>query len=104
MSEKKECNDKKCPLHSGLALRGRELTGVVLSARMKNSAIIKISHDTFVPKYKRYEHRSSRIAAHNSPCVAAKEGDYVTLKECRPLSKTKAFAITKVMSHGKASS
>ncbi|UCD03455.1 MAG: 30S ribosomal protein S17, partial [Candidatus Aenigmatarchaeota archaeon] len=39
------------------------------------------------------ERRKSRIAAHNPPCINAKEDDRVTIAECRPLSKTKAFVI-----------
>jgi small subunit ribosomal protein S17 len=51
----------------------------------------------FIPKYERYERRHSRIAAYNPECISAKEGDKVKIVECRPLSKTKAFAIIEVI-------
>jgi len=45
----------------------------------------------FVPKYERYEKRTSSYAAHCPPCMEAKVGDKVRIAECRPLSKTISF-------------
>ncbi len=45
----------------------------------------------FVPKYERYEKRTSSYAAHCPPCIEAKLGDKVRIAECRPLSKTISF-------------
>jgi len=36
---------------------------------------------------------SSRITAHNPPCIGAKTGDKVKIAECRPISKTKSFVV-----------
>jgi small subunit ribosomal protein S17 len=50
----------------------------------------------YVRKYKRYEKRSSKIHAHNSPCIQAKVGDMVKIAECRPLSKSTTFVVVEV--------
>lgn len=40
--------------------------------------------------------RHKNIAAHCSPCFRVKEGDVVTVGQCRPLSKTVRFNVLKV--------
>jgi small subunit ribosomal protein S11e len=50
----------------------------------------------FVKKYNRYEKRHKNLAAHVSPCFRVKEGDYVTVGQCRPLSKTVRFNLLKI--------
>lgn len=48
----------------------------------------------------RYEKRHANISAHISPCFRAKEGDTVTLGQCRPLSKTVRFNVLRVIGQG----
>ncbi|GMP60324.1 hypothetical protein CsSME_00023233 [Camellia sinensis var. sinensis] len=48
----------------------------------------------------RYEKRHSNIPAHISPCFRVKEGDHVTIGQCRPLSKTVRFNVLKVIPAG----
>ena len=50
----------------------------------------------FVKKYNRYEKRHKNLAAHVSPCFRIKEGDLVTVGQCRPLSKTVRFNVLKI--------
>jgi len=50
----------------------------------------------YVKKYNRYEKRHKNLAAHVSPCFRIKEGDYVTVGQCRPLSKTVRFNVLKI--------
>jgi small subunit ribosomal protein S17 len=90
---KEACSDPKCPFHGSLAIRGRILDGIVISAKMDKTAIIRRNHLQYIPKYKRYERRHSHIPAHNPPCIKAKEGDRVNIAECRPISKTVSFVI-----------
>jgi len=89
----KECKDPNCPWHGKLPIRGKILEGIVVSAKAQKTAIVERRYLHYVPKYERYERRRSRIAAHNPPCINAKEGDRVRIAECRPLSKTKHFVI-----------
>ena len=94
---KKSCADIDCPFHGTLPVRGRGLDGVVISAKMDKTAVIRRDYLHYVPKFKRYERRHSHIPAHNPPCLKAKEGDKVKIAECRPLSKTVAFVIVEKM-------
>lgn len=90
---RKSCTDPDCPFHGSLSVRGRVLDGLVVSAKMDKTAIIRRDYLNYVPKFKRYERRRSHIPAHNPPCLNAKEGDKVKIAECRPISKTVSFAI-----------
>lgn len=89
------CNDKNCPFHGNLRLRGRSFVGVVTSDKMAKTATIEWTLRKYIPKYERYERRKTKIHAHNPECINAEKGDKVELKESRPLSKTKNFVIIK---------
>ncbi|MBN1432254.1 MAG: 30S ribosomal protein S17 [Methanomicrobiaceae archaeon] len=92
----KECNDVNCPFHGNLPVRGQVITGKVVSDRMQGSVVIARDYLHYVKKYKRYEKRSSKLHAHNPPCLGAKVGDTVKIAECRPISKTKTFVVVEV--------
>lgn len=80
--------DKKCPFTGEVSIRGRILTGTVVSTKMHRTLIIRREYLHFVPKYSRYEKRHKNLAAHVSPAFRVEEGDQVTVGQCRPLSKT----------------
>ena len=94
---KENCNDKNCPIHGSLSVRGRTFNGIVASSKASKSAVVEWGRLYAVPKYERYEKRKTRIMVHNPLCINAKEGDFVEIKECRPLSKTKKFVITAIL-------
>lgn len=89
----KVCEDKNCPWHGKLPIRGKIIEGTVVSSRAQKTAVVEREYFQYITKYERYERRHSRIAAYNPECIAAKEGDRVKIAECRPLSKTKAFVV-----------
>lgn len=90
---KESCNDKNCPFHGNLKVRGRSFKGTVVSDKMKGTITVKWVRKYFIPKYERFEKRYSKVKAHNPPCINAQEGDFVKIIECRPLSKTKNFVV-----------
>ena len=92
-----ECNDPRCPIHGQLKTRGRTFQGKVTSANMQKSITIEIERSFLIKKYQRYEKRYTKIKAHNPECLNAKKGDLVEIEECRPLSKTIAFVVTKII-------
>ena len=98
MMPENRCDDKNCPFHGKLAVRGRVFEGIVKSDKMEKSVTIQFDRFYFVPKYERYEKRKTKIKAHNPPCIDAKSGDHVKIIECRPLSKTKNFVVISVES------
>lgn len=88
---KEECSDKNCPFHGSLSVRGQIITGEVSSNKMQDSILVKREYRHYVPKYERYERRTSTYAAHCPPCLKIKTGDKVRIAECRPLNKTISF-------------
>ncbi len=92
---KQSCKDTKCPFHGKLSVRGRQFTGTVVSTKMRKTAVIEFDRLNFLKKYERYEKRRTKLKVHNPECINAKDGDVVSVVECRPLSKTKNFVIVK---------
>ncbi|KAF8004698.1 hypothetical protein HF325_000155 [Metschnikowia pulcherrima] len=88
--------DKKCPWVGDISIRGKIMTGTVVSTKMHRTIIIRRDYLHFVPKYNRYEKRHKNVAAHVSPAFRVQEGDVVVVGQCRPLSKTVRFNVLKV--------
>jgi small subunit ribosomal protein S11e len=91
--------DKKCPFTGLVSIRGRILTGTVVSTKMHRTLIIRREYLHFIPKYARYEKRHKNLAAHVSPAFRVEEGDQVTVGQCRPLSKTVSLPETPSPAH-----
>lgn len=68
------------------------LRGVVVSDKMKDTVVVLVSRYVKHPKYKKYMTRTKRYKAHN-PGNTKKEGDTVSIRSCRPLSKGKSFEV-----------
>ena len=90
---KKSCNDKNCPWHGHIKIRGKLITGKIVSAKAPKTVIIEKMWIKYVPKYERYMRVKKRIAAHKPECIDVKEGDEVIIGETRPISKTKHFVV-----------
>ncbi|MEM4727234.1 MAG: 30S ribosomal protein S17, partial [Candidatus Bathyarchaeia archaeon] len=65
----KVCNDRNCPFHGSLKIRGRMFEGSVVRDKMERSVIVNIDYLKYYPKYERYARMRSRIPAHNPPCI-----------------------------------
>ena len=86
--------DQNCPFHGKLRLRGQVFEGIVDRVGMDKSIIVTLENVRYMPKYERYEKRTSRIAAHLPSCIGTLDiGDNVKIMECRPLSKTVSFCV-----------
>jgi small subunit ribosomal protein S17 len=70
---KDSCEDPKCPFHGKLSVRGQMIDGVVVSNKMTNTVVVTRERFRYVPKYERYEKRTSRQNAHNPPCMIQKK-------------------------------
>lgn len=93
----KQCDDKNCPFHGRLAVRGQILEGKVVSDKMQKTIIVEKEYLRYISKYERYEKRTSRYPVHNPPCINAKVGNFVKIMECRPLAKTVSFVVIEVV-------
>ena len=77
----------------------RTVTGKVVSDKMDKSITVLVERRVKHPVYGKYLSRSTKIHAHdeNNECQA---GDVVTIKETKPFSKTKSWALVKVEQQG----
>ena len=74
----------------------RTLTGKVVSDKMDKSIVVLIERRVQHPLYGKSILRSTKLHAHDENNTA-KAGDVVTIKECRPMSKTKSWTLVEVI-------
>lgn len=74
----------------------RTLTGKVVSNKMDKSITVLIERRVKHPKYGKFVRKSSKIHAHDEANLC-REGDVVTIEECRPISRTKAWRLVEVI-------
>ena len=92
-SPSKACDDKHCPFHKGLKLRGNIFEGKITKVSSAKTAQVEFPRLHYLHKYERYEKRKTRIHVHSTPCIEIKAGDMVKIMECRPISKMKNFVV-----------
>ena len=90
---KKACDDRHCPFHGRLVVRGQVLEGSVVSTSMQRTAVVERVLLHYVSKFERYEKRRRRYVAHAPPCLNVAVGHRVRIAETRPLSKLVSFCI-----------
>lgn len=75
----------------------KELTGVVISAKMAKTVVVRVGRSFRHPMYLKTVKRSKNYLTRNE--VGAKVGQTVVIRESRPLSRRKRWVIVnKVMS------
>jgi small subunit ribosomal protein S17 len=89
------CEDPNCPFHGSLKIRGRLLSGKVVSVSPGRFAVVQRESYKYSKKYMRYLKRRSRVHAHLSPCLELRIGDVATIAECRPVAKTISFVVVR---------
>ena len=70
----------------------RVMQGVVVSDKMDKTITVKVERKVMHPLYKKFIRRSKKYAAHDEK-NAFKNGDAVSIRECRPLSKNKRWEV-----------
>ena len=75
----------------------RLVEGRVVSDKMDKSCVVLVERRVKHPLYKKYIRRSTRMHVHdeNNEC---REGDVVNIVQCRPISKTKSWRVSSVVS------
>ena len=76
----------------------RTLTGVVVSNKMQKTVTVVVERKVKHPIYGKYILRSTRYHAHTE--LAISEGSTVEIQEGRPVSKTKAWYVSRVVEAG----
>ncbi|MGH3111846.1 MAG: 30S ribosomal protein S17, partial [Gaiellaceae bacterium] len=80
--------------------RRKERRGIVVSAAMDKTIVVRVDTVKPHPMYKKIVRRSTKLHAHDEANVA-KAGDVVRLVESRPLSKTKTWRLAEVLEEAK---
>jgi small subunit ribosomal protein S17 len=78
----------------------KERRGVVISAAMDKTIVVRVDTVKPHPVYKKIVKRSSRLHVHDE-ANAAKAGDLVRVVETRPLSKTKNWRLAEILEEAK---
>ena len=79
----------------------RTLTGRVVSDKMNKTVTVLIERRVTDPLYGKIVRRSRKYHAHDEKSEC-REGDLVTIQECRPISRTKAWRVTKLVERGRS--
>lgn len=72
------------------------LTGRVLSDKMNKGVTVLVERRVKHPLYQKYVRRSTKLHAHDER-NECREGDIVTITQCRPLSKTKSWRLHEIV-------
>ena len=65
---------------------------MVVSDKMMDTVVVSVNRYVKHPKYKKYMKITKKYHAHN-PGNKAKAGEMVTIRSCKPISKTKSFEV-----------
>jgi len=74
----------------------RRLVGKVVSDKMDKTVSIAIERLVRHGVYGKYIRRTTKLKAHDET-NQCREGDTVAISECRPMSKSKAWAVVEVV-------
>lgn len=70
----------------------RILKGIVVSAKCDKTVSVKVERRVKHPLYHKFISRSKKFAAHDE-LNRFKEGDQVSIQECKPYSKSKTWEV-----------
>src|SRR5258705_13339330 len=90
------------PVAGGAPVPGqRLLTGKVVSNKMDKTVALSVERLVKHPMYGKYIRRTPKLLAHeeNNEC---KEGDTVSIKPCRPMSRRKSWVLVRVVERARA--
>jgi small subunit ribosomal protein S17 len=74
----------------------RTITGKVVSNKMNKTIVVQVERKVKHPLYGKYVRRFSKMVAHDDK-NDCQMGDLVTIKQCRPLSKTKRWTLVEIV-------
>jgi small subunit ribosomal protein S17 len=74
----------------------RTTIGRVVSSKMDKSVTVSVERLVKHPVYGKYVRRTTKLIAHDEN-NACKEGDVVSISECRPLAKRKSWRVVEIV-------
>jgi small subunit ribosomal protein S17 len=79
----------------------RTLTGKVVSDKMNQTVSVAVGRVVKHPVYGKYLRRTTKVLVHDQENTC-KEGDVVSIAECRPISKNKSWRLVEVLERAEA--
>ena len=98
MSEAKAT--EAAPAHASTS-GGRTMTGRVISNKMEKTVSVAIERVVRHPVFGKYIRRTTKLLAHDE-ANACKEGDLVSIVECRPISRRKSWRVAEILQRAEA--
>ncbi|NIQ01533.1 MAG: 30S ribosomal protein S17 [Nitrospinaceae bacterium] len=72
------------------------LTGTVLSNKMDKTVMVSVERKFMHPMFKKVVKRSKKFACHDEKNECS-VGDFISMQEVRPLSKSKRWNLVKIL-------
>ena len=79
----------------------RLLMGKVVSNKMDKTITVAVERMVKHPTYGKYIRRTTKLLAHDES-NECKEGDTVSIKPCRPMSRRKSWVLVRVLERARA--
>jgi small subunit ribosomal protein S17 len=90
---------KKAPVKAEAKKIVRTVTGKVVSNKMDKTITVLVERKVKHPLYGKYINQSNKFHAHDEK-NEINEGDVVQITEHKPISKSKSWVVTKVVTKG----
>jgi small subunit ribosomal protein S17 len=74
----------------------RKVIGRVVSDKMDKTITVLVERQVKHPLYQKYMRRSTKYHAHDQDNTC-REGDVVSIEQCRPLARTKSWRLAEVI-------
>jgi small subunit ribosomal protein S17 len=79
----------------------RTMTGTVVSGKMQKTVAVAIERVVRHPVFGKYIRRTTKLLAHDES-NSCREGDLVSIVECRPISRRKAWRVAEILKRADA--
>jgi len=73
--------------------------GLVVSNKMDKTVVVKVERKFIHPKFKKVVKSSRKYSAHDEKNECC-PGDFISIRETRPLSKTKCWRLIEIIKKG----
>ncbi|MBT6409515.1 MAG: 30S ribosomal protein S17 [Nitrospina sp.] len=77
----------------------KTLTGLVVSNKMDKTVVVKVERKFIHPKFKKVVKSTRKYSAHDEKNECC-PGDFISIRETRPLSKTKRWRLIEIIKKG----
>lgn len=74
----------------------KTMRGYVVSDKMQKTVMVEVMRTRRHPLYKKVLRTSKKFMAHDEE-EECRQGDFVEIEECRPLSRRKRWRVTQVL-------